>query len=223
MKPMMIIQMMLKMPMLSPRLNVHPNRAPDPSTGAERFSLALGARRTIVAAALLLVAPTSDAATACRAVSGANRTPLIELYTSEGCDSCPPADRWLSSQFPRAGSPNGPIALAFHVDYSDRLGWTDRFSSHAYTERQYAVMQANGKTFVVTPQILLQGHELAAAGRALPQTALDRVAREPAAATIELTATSDGKEVTATATSRVVDSAARAKSTVAIASVDSGL
>jgi len=223
MKPMMIIQMMLKMPMLSPRLNVHPNRAPDASTGPERFSLVFGARWTAVAAALLLSVTTSDAATSCRAVSAANQTPLIELYTSEGCDSCPPADRWLSTHFARDATANGPVAIAFHVDYWDRLGWVDRFASHAYTERQYAAMQANGKTFVVTPQILLQGHEFPSSRRTMPQPALDRIAREPAVATIELTATSDGKEVAATAMSRVADSAARSKSTVSIAYVDSAL
>jgi len=172
---------------------------------------------------LLLAAPTSDAATSCRAVSAANQTPLIELYTSEGCDSCPPADRWLSSQFARDAAANGPVAIAFHVDYWDRLGWVDRFASHAYTERQYAAMQANGKSFVVTPQILLQGHEFPSSRRAMPQPALDRIAREAAAATIELTATSDGKEIAATAMSRVADSAARSKSTISIAYVDSAL
>jgi hypothetical protein len=176
---------------------------------------------------LVLVAANADAAApeACRVASGANTTPLIELYTSEGCDSCPPADRWLSSHFVRDANANAnaPVALAFHVDYWDRLGWTDRFASRAYTERQYAAMQANGKTFVVTPQILLQGHELPASRRTMPQPALDKVAREPAAASIELTATSDGKEVAATAVSRVGDTAVRAKSTVSIAYVDSGL
>src|SRR5206468_6096108 len=121
MKPMMIIQMMLKMPMLAPRRNVHPNRALDRSTAAERFSLARSALWPVVGAVLLLAASTSEAATSCRAVSGANMTPLIELYTSEGCDSCPPADRWLSANFARDVTANAPIAVAFHVDYWDRL------------------------------------------------------------------------------------------------------
>ena len=222
--------MMLKMPMPSPRQNVHCGAAVvDRSTRLARFAAAPAGPPgacllPLITVVAFIAAGTAHAArTACQAVSGARTTPLVELYTSEGCDSCPPADRWLSSQFPRSGDANRALALAFHVDYWDRLGWTDRFASHAYTERQYAAMQANGKTFVVTPQILLQGHELAAAGRALPQSALDRVAHEPAAATIELTATSDGKEVAAMATSRVIDSAARAKSTVSIAYVDSGL
>ena len=178
----------------------------------------------LITAAAFIAAGTAGAAEkACKAVSGERTTPLVELYTSEGCDSCPPADRWLSSQFPRSGDANRALALAFHVDYWDRLGWNDRFASHAYTERQYAAMQANGKTFVVTPQILLQGHEFPASGRTMPQPVLDRIAHEAAAATIELTATSDGKEVAATAVSRIVDSAARAKSTLSIAYVDSGL
>jgi hypothetical protein len=63
-----------------------------------------------------------------------------------------------------------------------------------YTERQYAAMQANGKTFVVTPQILLQGHELPASRRSMPQPALDKVAAEPAAASIELTAATMAKK-----------------------------
>ncbi|HEY2816865.1 MAG TPA: DUF1223 domain-containing protein [Casimicrobiaceae bacterium] len=221
---MMIIQMMLKMPMLSPRL-IHAKYALDRSTACARFRFESGARRRTLTALLLLAAANAGAAApeACRVASGVNTTPLIELYTSEGCDSCPPADRWLASHFVRGVNANAPVALAFHVDYWDRLGWTDRFASRAYTERQYAAMHANGKTFVVTPQILLQGHELSASGRTMPQPALDKVAREPAAASIELTAASDGKEFAATAVSRVGDAAVRAKSTVSIAYVDSGL
>jgi hypothetical protein len=175
------------------------------------------------AIALISASAAGAAPTSCKAISGPRTTPLVELYTSEGCDSCPPADRWLSSHFPRMGDASRPLALAFHVDYWDRLGWTDRFGSHAYTERQYAAMQANGKTFVVTPQILLQGHEFPASRRTMPQPALDRIAREPAAATIELTAKSNGTEIDATAVSRIVDSAASAKAMVSIAYVDSGL
>src|SRR5205823_6458736 len=176
----------------------------------------------LVAIVALVVAGTAHAAS-CKAVSGAQTTPLVELYTSEGCDSCPPADRWLSSHFAGGGDANRALAIAFHVDYWDRLGWTDRFASHAYTERQYAAMQANGKTFVVTPQILLQGHELRASDRAAPQAVLEQLAHEPAAAQIELTAKSNGKEIAATAIGLVGDVSLRGRSALSIAYVDSGL
>ena len=170
---------------------------------------------------MMLLSTPAAAAAACRAASGAGTIPLVELYTSEGCDSCPPADRWLSANFSREATASGPIALAFHVDYWDRLGWVDRFASHAYTERQYAAMRANGATFVVTPQILLQGHEWTS-GRSSPQATLDRVRQRPAAATIELAATRDGKAISATAAVRG-DAALRARSAISIAYTDSGL
>jgi len=185
-------------------------------------------RNVIVAVALAMIAAvvaTSGVAAApvCKASSGATKVPLVELYTSEGCDSCPPADRWLSRTFPREGGGNLPIALAFHVDYWDRLGWTDRFASPAFTERQYTAMRANGNTFVVTPQVLLQGHEFPADLRAAPGQSLERVAREPAVATIELSATADATGYEATATGRIGDAAQRDRAAIAIAYVDSGL
>src|SRR5690242_3585 len=73
----------------------------------------------------------------CSAASGAHALPLVELYTSEGCDSCPPADRWLRRTFPADASAARAAVLAFHVDYWDALGWPDRFASRAYTQRQY--------------------------------------------------------------------------------------
>src|SRR4051812_31608365 len=73
----------------------------------------------------------ATAAPSCRASSGEVVRPLVELYTSEGCDSCPPADRWLSASFADAGQ--AAIPLAFHVDYWDRLGWKDRFADARYT------------------------------------------------------------------------------------------
>src|SRR3954449_3542256 len=139
MKPMMIIQMMLNRPMPTPLPNGPPKRAIYRSTAPERARYGMRSCWTAVGVTLLCFAAVTDAATpaACRILSGPSKTPLIELYTSEGCDSCPPADRWLSAQFPRVRAPNGAVALAFHVDYWDRLGWTDRFASRAYTERQY--------------------------------------------------------------------------------------
>ena len=86
----------------------------------------------IAAACLAAAFPVLAAAGACT-VSAPPVTPaLVELFTSEGCDSCPPADRWLASL---AGRPD-VVRLAFHVDYWDRLGWEDHFTEPAYTRRQ---------------------------------------------------------------------------------------
>src|SRR5271167_4754794 len=76
----------------------------------------------------------------CRAVSPDYTVALLELYTSEGCDSCPPADRWFSG-LDFGPAPAQAAALAFHVDYWDRYGWRDRFDSTAYTQRQQVEMQ----------------------------------------------------------------------------------
>ena len=108
---------------------------------------------------LMLAAAPGQAAITCAATSGAQTVPMVELFTSEGCDSCPPADRWLASQFPVARTAGDVTVLAFHVDYWDRLGWKDRFATAQYTQRQYAAMRANGATFVYTPQVLVQGHD----------------------------------------------------------------
>jgi hypothetical protein len=100
----------------------------------------------------LLLAPAAQAAT-CTATSGPSRNSLLELYTSEGCSSCPPADHWLS-QLPRDG---GAVPLAFHVDYWDRLGWPDRFAQAAFSQRQRA--RNSGLGWVYTPQVMLDGED----------------------------------------------------------------
>lgn len=106
-----------------------------------------------VADSTLAAAATSAA---CHADSGLQRSTVVELYTSEGCNSCPPADRWLGT-LPSAD--NGVVALAFHVDYWDHLGWQDRFASRAYTERQQRQQAPSGARFVYTPQVLLNGRD----------------------------------------------------------------
>ncbi len=94
-------------------------------------------------------AAVSDAS--CSARSGAQVVPLIELYTSEGCSSCPPADRWLSRNL-QSFQAN---SLAFHVDYWDRLGWPDRFASAQHSLRQRQRVNAAGEQTVYTPQVML--------------------------------------------------------------------
>ena len=107
------------------------------------------------AALLMLLAPVWAAAQACAAQSGPNPPMVVELYTSEGCSSCPPADRWLSTL---KGRP-GVLALAFHVDYWDGLGWVDRFASRTTTERQRRRAQALRSASVYTPQVVADGQD----------------------------------------------------------------
>jgi hypothetical protein len=101
-----------------------------------------------------LAAPLVHAQT-CRAESGAAAPVVVELYTSEGCNSCPPADRWLSTLKDKPGV----LAAAFHVDYWDRLGWKDRFASPRYTERQAQQQVASGSRYSYTPQVVVNGRD----------------------------------------------------------------
>src|SRR5688500_7557906 len=94
---------------------------------------------TSACAAALLPA---HAAENCVARSTATPPTVIELYTSEGCSSCPPADRWLSKL---KGRP-AVLALAFHVNYWDRLGWPDRFASAEGTARQHQLARLAGSS-----------------------------------------------------------------------------
>jgi hypothetical protein len=89
----------------------------------------------------------------CRAHSGPVAPTVVELYTSEGCSSCPPADRWLSTLRGR----QDVLALAFHVTYWDRLGWPDRFGAAAHTTRQQELAQRAGSRQVYTPQVVVDG------------------------------------------------------------------
>ncbi len=78
---------------------------------------------------------------------------VVELYTSEGCSSCPPADRWLSTLKGRGDV----VALSFHVSYWDQLGWRDPFASAVFTERQRRLMASSGSRYVYTPQVTVNG------------------------------------------------------------------
>lgn len=187
------------------------------------FRRAVAAAAGFAALGFLSPAAAGAAPAACKVTSGPQTTPLVELYTSEGCDSCPPADRWLSAQFPKAALPATPIALAFHVDYWDRLGWVDRFASQQWTERQYDAVRAHKDAFAYTPQFMLQGHDFAAWRRGGAQAALDAAARRPARAHLELSATQDGQVVRASVTGGVAEAGVAKTASIVIAYADSGL
>ena len=185
---------------------------------------AFGIARSVAAAALLALSfPAGGAQTACRAVSEPLTQPLVELYTSEGCNSCPPAERWLAAHFASSTAASRGIALAFHVDYWDRLGWTDRFGSARNTARQHEAMRANGASFVYTPQVLVQGRDLPA-WRDRGVAAVDAAALKPARATLRITATGDGQRtVDAQVEAAIGDAALRRDAALFVAYVDNGL
>jgi hypothetical protein len=143
----------------------------------------------------LLVAfmTTESFAAECIARSGPQTAALVELYTSEGCSSCPPADRWLSS-FTKPGAQR-VVPIAFHVSYWDYIGWKDLFADERYTERQRALAKATGARMVYTPQVMLSGRDLRdwSSARAFAAS-VERLNATAARAQLELTpqATADG-------------------------------
>jgi hypothetical protein len=116
------------------------------------------APKLIAACALFISAggifAAESAASACSASSGASVTPVVELYTSEGCSSCPPADKWASSL-----KSSGAVVQAFHVGYWDHIGWVDRFAAPAHTKRQREVAATNQLRGIYTPQVVLDGKD----------------------------------------------------------------
>jgi hypothetical protein len=91
--------------------------------------------------------------------SGEHSVALIELFTSEGCSSCPPADRWLSQLKSDPGLWKDYVPIAFHVDYWDYIGWEDRFARPEYGDRQRRHAQAGGAPAVYTPGMFRQARD----------------------------------------------------------------
>lgn len=100
----------------------------------------------------------ASVAHACRAASGPLRTPVIELYTSEGCSSCPPADRWLST-LKGAAAQGQVVPQAFHVGYWDYIGWVDRFAAPSHTARQRELAAVHRARNIYTPQLVRDGQD----------------------------------------------------------------
>lgn len=93
------------------------------------------------------------------AASPANRVALLELYTSEGCSSCPPADRFMSRLKLEDISEEKLIPLSFHVTYWDYIGWKDRFSNPQHDARQRKQAKLNNSRTVYTPQFIMNGKD----------------------------------------------------------------
>jgi hypothetical protein len=117
---------------------------------------------------------------------------VVELFTSEGCSSCPAADHLLTETIMEAGKMNrNIIGLSFHVDYWDRLGWKDPFSNHAFTQRQYQYGEHFGLNGAYTPQEVVNGQqEFVGSNRAKQSSGLATALSRPAMAGVQLTVAS---------------------------------
>lgn len=148
--------------------------------------------------------PAIATAAECSARSGSHVTPVVELYTSEGCSSCPPADRWFSTLAADAAA-GRVVPVAFHVNYWDYIGWKDPFASEAGTRRQREIQAAVGARYVYTPQVVLGGRDFREWRSSASAASLDAIRRQPARATIELAVKADpgkGIEVESRATAQ---------------------
>ena len=122
----------------------------------------------------------------CSAKSGKNRVALLELYTSEGCSSCPPADKWLSSLAEQGIGSDKVLPLSLHVDYWNYIGWRDPYSAAEYTQRQRKVAQRNRLRSIYTPQFVFNGRDYRGWRRQNVKLLLDEVNAWPAAAKLSL-------------------------------------
>jgi len=136
----------------------------------------------------------------CMSVAGAlaqNTSPVVvELFTSQGCSSCPPADAFLHKLAKR----DDVIALGFHVDIWDYIGWKDKFAKPEYTERQRDYARAAGARSIYTPQMIIGGVDHVIGYK--PMDTVDLLMehkKKPSFVDVELTR--DGDDVTILATS----------------------
>jgi hypothetical protein len=152
--------------------------------------------RLFLFASLALAAAPLAADPVCRQRSPAHTVALVELYTSEGCNSCPPADRWLATLAARHGAAR-VVPLALHVDYWDGLGWSDPYAQPAFAERQRRL----GGVTIYTPEVFVGRRELrgwrddAAFARRLRE-----INSRPARAAIAIEARHDGAALDISAT-----------------------
>ena len=154
-----------------------------------RGGLARAAGRFGVLSALALALGIVSAPARADHDNSGGRTVLLELYTSQGCASCPPADEMLHSLAAR----EDVIALALHVDYWDYIGWPDTFASPQHTDRQQGYARRHGHSTIYTPQVILNGQEMIEGFRT--DEVMDGIARNharPPEVALTLTRTGNG-------------------------------
>jgi len=147
-------------------------------------------RRINAILAIALLSPSLSWA-ACDVKSGPKTTALVELYTSEGCSSCPPADKRLSQLPSHDLSLEQVVPISLHVDYWDDLGWKEPFAQPQFSERQNWLVHANGHKTSFTPHFFVSGTEVRDWRGDLGDQ-LKRITAEPAHASIHVHAAPTG-------------------------------
>jgi hypothetical protein len=154
----------------------------NPAT-TRRQTLALGA-----GAALSLLGSPLHGSTRVRPI-------VIELFTSQGCSSCPPADEFLKE----LRGIEGIIAISFHVDYWDHLGWRDTLSDRAYSERQYDYASRRGDSNIYTPQAIVNGKSYhVGSNKAAIKAAIRGAQTQPDAMWVPMAIENSGTEIAIT-------------------------
>ena len=137
----------------------------------------------------LLACAGGDAAASPSAAAGPARPVLVELFTSQGCSSCPPADRALAELAAKPVAERNVIPLAFHVDYWNYIGWTDPFSSADWSARQRRYGAAFGGGRIYTPELVVAGTgDCVGTDSSRLRKLVATAAAEPEQATIEVAA-----------------------------------
>ena len=108
---------------------------------------------------LILAAPILSAAGDAHLRGPVSRVTLVELFTSEGCSSCPPAEKWLNAAEARSDLWSRVVPVAFHVDYWDYIGWPDRFAARVHSSRQRKYRELGHIRGVYTPGFVVGGRE----------------------------------------------------------------
>lgn len=125
----------------------------------------------------------------CSAVSGPQTNALVELYTSEGCSSCPPADQWLTHLKTQGNQLGNIVPIALHVDYWDYIGWKDNFANPDFAKRQREMAASGHARGVYTPQLAINGQDSRSwLSDARFKSEVASINRQPAKAEIRLTA-----------------------------------
>jgi hypothetical protein len=160
----------------------------------------------------------------CQAHSAPHRVSVLELYTSEGCSSCPPADRWVSALPQRGMGVSMVIPLAFHVDYWNQLGWPDRFSKAAFSDRQRRVNDRLKSGVIYTPQLVLDGRDLRLiGGMERLQNAVAAANRQPSGADIDVRVDHSARQIEISAEVVIAQTASPAQAEAWIAVFENGL